>query len=244
MALQLIDLEPYRESSYAALIRLQIAAGDRADALKTYERARTLLGEELGVPPGATLEAAYQEALFADAPERASAGSGPSLPTGTVTMMFTDLVRSTELTERLGSEQAESLRRAHFALLRELVAMHGGHEVKSLGDGLMVVFASPTDAVKCAVAIQSAIAQRNLDEPIAVRIGVHTGEPVFENGDYYGLSVVIAKRLCDAARGGGVLVSDSVRSLMPRTQTMENRVELHLKGLADATVAWQVKIEQ
>lgn len=68
MALQLIELEPYRETSYAALIRLQLAAGDRADALQTYERARTLLGAELGVPPGAQLEAAHKAALFADGP--------------------------------------------------------------------------------------------------------------------------------------------------------------------------------
>jgi class 3 adenylate cyclase len=122
--------------------------------------------------------------------------------------------------------------------------MHGGHEVKSLGDGLMLVFSSPTDAVNCAVAIQNAILQGNVEEPVAVRIGVHTGEPVFENRDYYGLSVVIAKRLCDAAQAGSILVSDVVRTLTSRTLPIENRVELKLKGLADATVAWQVTIQQ
>jgi class 3 adenylate cyclase len=240
MALQLIDLEPYRESSYAGLMRLQIAAGDRADALKTYERARTLLAEELGVPPGVALEAAYDEALLADAPQGRALTTGASLPTGVVTVMFTDLVQSTELAQRLGTEKAEVLRRSHFALLRELVAMHGGHEVKSLGDGLMVVFSSATDAVKCAVAIQQAIARDIGDEPIAVRIGVHAGEPVLENGDYFGLCVVIAKRLCDAFEGGGILTSDIVRSLAAVADLQESRVELNLKGLADSTVAWHI----
>jgi class 3 adenylate cyclase len=244
MALQLIDLEPYRESSYAALMRLQIAAGDRADALKTYERARTLLIEELGVSPGARLEAAYQEALFADAPAVSgrSLETRPTLPTGTVTLMFTDLVRSTQLAERLGPEKADALRRAHFALLREVVAMHGGHEVKSLGDGLMVAFASAADAVSCAVAIQKAVAQKEHAEPeaLAVRIGIHVGEPVLEDGDYFGLCVVIAKRLCDALEGAGILVSDAVRSLTSQARPLENRVELNLKGLTDPTVAWHV----
>ena len=241
MALQLIELEPYRERSYAALIRLQVAAGDRADALKTYERARTLLREELGVPPGATLEAAYQEALLADAPAE-GAGIGSSLPTGMVTLLFTDLVGSTELAERLGPERGEVLRRSHFQLLREIVAMHGGHEVKNLGDGLMVVFTSPTDAVGCAIAIQRAVAQAVTEEPTIVRIGVHTGEPVYENGDYFGLCVVVAKRLCDAASGGEILVSDIVHSLTARTHEVDRGAVVQLKGLADATMTWRVAI--
>lgn len=244
MALQLIDLEPYRESSYAALMRLQVAAGDRADALKTYERARTLLVEELGVSPGARLEAAYQEALFADAPVPAAdpAATAPPLPSGVVTLMFTDLVQSTELAERLGPEKAEALRRAHFALLREVVAMHGGYEVKSLGDGLMVAFASAADAVSCAVAIQKAVARKEHADPesLAVRIGVHAGEPVLEDSDYFGLCVVVAKRLCDALDGAGILVSDAVRSLTTEVRTWENSVELNLKGFAKPTVAWHV----
>jgi class 3 adenylate cyclase len=233
MALQLIELEPYRESSYASLMRLQVAAGDRADALKTYERARTLLVDELGVSPGATLESAYQEALFADAP-------ADTLPSGTVTLLFTDLVASTELAGRLGAEQAEVMRREHFSLLRELVAMHAGHEVKSLGDGLMVVFASAGDAVACAIAIDKAVSRKSSESvPLAVRIGVHTGEPVLEDGDYFGLSVVIAKRLCDAIDDGGILVSDAVRALTTEIPA-NDRVELTLKGFTDSIGAWPI----
>jgi len=106
----------------------------------------------------------------------------------------------------------------------------------------MLVFSSSTDAVGCAIAIQRAVAQQNADEPIAVRIGVHTGEPTVENNDYHGLCVVIAKRLCDAVGGGGILVSDVIRSLTSRTHPLEEPVELNLKGLADTTLAWHVTI--
>jgi class 3 adenylate cyclase len=156
--------------------------------------------------------------------------------------MFTDIVASTEMAERLGPEKADTMRRDHFTMLRELVAMHGGHEVKSLGDGLMVAFASAADAVSCATAIHGATTQKQqaeLDAP-AVRIGVHTGEPTLEDGDYFGLCVVVAKRLCDALGGAGVLVSDAVRSLTAQAVPPEHRRELNLKGFAEPTVAWQL----
>src|SRR2546421_1147985 len=76
---------------------------------------------------------------------------------GIVTLLFTDLVGSTELLERLGDDAAEHVRRTHFRLLREAVATRGGHEVKNLGDGLMVVFGSAIEAVARAVALQQAV---------------------------------------------------------------------------------------
>jgi adenylate cyclase len=91
------------------------------------------------------------------------------------------------------------------------------------------------------VAIRKAVAQQNRDEPepLAVRIGLHAGEPVLEEGDYFGLVVVIAKRLCDAVDGAGILVSDAVRSLATNVPAAD-RVELVLKGFADTTVAWRI----
>jgi len=75
----------------------------------------------------------------------------------TVTLLFTDLVGSTALLDQLGDDAAEQVRRTHFRLLRDAVAAHGGAEVKNLGDGLMVVFASAVDAVGCAVTMQQAV---------------------------------------------------------------------------------------
>jgi class 3 adenylate cyclase/tetratricopeptide (TPR) repeat protein len=133
-----------------------------------------------------------------------------------VTFLFTDLVGSTELLARLGDDGADALRRGHFRLLREAVARSEGQEVKSLGDGLMVAFDSPVEAVRCAVEMQRAIERdnRRRGEGLAVRVGLHVGEPIRDEDDFFGTAVTVAKRLCDSADGGQVVVSDLVRQLV------------------------------
>jgi class 3 adenylate cyclase len=136
---------------------------------------------------------------------------------GTVTLLFTDLVRSTELLAELGDDRAEQVRRAHFALIRDTVANRGGEIVKNLGDGLMVVFASAVEAVRCAIAMQQAVDRHNRAPgayQLDVRIGLHVGEPMLDEGDYFGTPVVVAQRLCRSAEGGQILVSDLVRQLV------------------------------
>src|SRR5205085_8274559 len=105
----------------------------------------------------------------------------------------------------------------HFTLLRRELSNSRGVEVKNLGDGLMASFTSPLDAVRCAVAMQQAVARANLTGEgidVAVRIGLHAGEAISDNGDYFGTAVVVAKRLCDRAEGGQILASDLVRVLV------------------------------
>lgn len=239
LALQLVDLDPYREQSYAALMRVLLASGDRAAALKTYESARTRLIDEMGVPPGTVLEAAYQEALAADPDDAPIAGA---MPRGTVALLFTDLVGSVALSERLGDDGDDEMRRDHFALLRTCITAHDGHEVKNLGDGLMAVFESSGDAVDAAIDIQLAVRARNAAaaEPLELRVGVHVGEPAIEDGDYFGRPVAVAKRLCDAADGGEILVSDLVRSLSRAPDLFTDRREITLKGMTEPTCTWRV----
>ena len=118
------------------------------------------------------------------------------MTTETVTVVFTDLVGSTELLSRVGEVAADALRREHFGLLRSALEVHGGREVKNLGDGLMVVFDGVTAALDAAVAMQQAITARPPDgEPLAIRVGVAVGEAEREDGDYFGLPVVEAARL-------------------------------------------------
>jgi class 3 adenylate cyclase len=136
---------------------------------------------------------------------------------GTLTILFTDLVGSTELMQRLGDDAAEDLRRAHFHLLREAVSSHHGREVKTIGDSFMVAFNSAVDAVACAVEIQQAVRKYNEDGGagrLQVRIGLHAGEPTAAEDDLFGTPVVVARRLCDSARGGQVLTSALVRGLV------------------------------
>ena len=137
---------------------------------------------------------------------------------GIVTLLFTDIVDSVELREKLGDDEAEVLLRTHFRLLRHAVVARGGQEVKNLGDGLMVAFTSALDALGCAVAMQQTVHRHNgrtqADHQLRVRVGLNVGEPIHDEEDYFGTPVNIAKRLCDSAEGGQILASELVRSLV------------------------------
>src|SRR5262245_63144905 len=128
--------------------------------------------------------------------------TGASTP---VTLLFTDLVDSTELLQRVGDERAQRIFQAHHRLLKDIVAAHGGQEVKWLGDGLMTVFASAADAVRGAVLMQQAARRRAAGERLALRVGLHAGEALREETDYFGTPVVIARRLCEQAAAGQIL---------------------------------------
>src|SRR4051812_35889040 len=108
-----------------------------------------------------------------------------------VTILFTDLVASAALFDHYGDEAADDTRPAHFAALREAVAAHGGREVKSPGDGIMVAFASAVAAVRCAVDMQRASSA--VDGP-PLRVGIDAGEPIPDGEDLYGTPVIIASR--------------------------------------------------
>jgi class 3 adenylate cyclase len=131
--------------------------------------------------------------------------------------MFTDMVGSTELSARLGDADADKLFRVHFRLLRDAIATNGGREVKSLGDGLMAVFPSATEAVSCAVAMQQGAhhhSQRMADQTARLRVGLNAGDVIETDGDYFGAAVTAAKRLCDRADGGQIFAGGTVRALM------------------------------
>ncbi|HTA06393.1 MAG TPA: AAA family ATPase, partial [Solirubrobacteraceae bacterium] len=146
--------------------------------------------------------------------------------------------------QRLGDEEGERLRRAHFGLLREAAGMHGGEEVKNLGDGLMVAFVSAVDALACAITIQQAVhrASASGELAFAVRIGLNVGEPIRDEGDYFGTPVVIAKRLCDAGAPGQILASELVRALVGTRGGFAYRTlgAVPLKGVADPVGACEV----
>jgi len=160
-------------------------------------------------------------------------------------VLFTDLVGSTELMQRLGDEVAERVRRSHFRALRDAVATRGGLEVKTLGDGLMVVFPSAVDALACAVAMQQAVHahnQREADPRLDVRVGLDVGEPIPHEADYFGTPVVVAKRLCDQAEGGQIVASELVWRLAASRgdHTFRDLGPLRLKGIAQPVTAYEV----
>jgi class 3 adenylate cyclase/tetratricopeptide (TPR) repeat protein len=165
----------------------------------------------------------------------------------TVTVMFTDLVGSTELASRVGPDAAEELRVEHFDLLREAIAASNGREVKNVGDGLMVVFASAAAAIACAASIQRRIESRNrrADHPFGVRVGVAMGDASRRDDDYFGPPVVEAARLCAAASGGQILLSEVTRIMVGRRggHHFAPIGDLELKGLpgpvATSELVWK-----
>src|SRR3954462_5286211 len=127
-------------------------------------------------------------------------------PDGTVTILFSDIEGSTALNERLGDVRWLELLQEHNRIVRHQVQSYGGFEVKTQGDGFMIAFPSARRAIECAHAIQRAVAADLGDKPegpIRVRIGLHTGEAILHESDFYGKNVVIAARLADPARGRG-----------------------------------------
>jgi class 3 adenylate cyclase/DNA-binding SARP family transcriptional activator len=166
-------------------------------------------------------------------------GSGETF----VTILFTDLVGSTSLFERDGDDAADVVRHEHFTAQRRAVAEHGGREVKSTGDGLMVAFSSAVAAVRCAVDMQRAMA----DTPgkLALRVGLDAGEPLADGEDLYGTPVIVASRLCDSAGAGQILATEVVRHVAgPRVdELMRSAGELRLHGITNpvavADIRWQ-----
>jgi class 3 adenylate cyclase/ATP/maltotriose-dependent transcriptional regulator MalT len=162
-----------------------------------------------------------------------------------VTLLFTDLTGSSALLRRLGDEAGEDLRRRHFGILREAVAETGGQEVKNLGDGLMVVFDSAVAASSCAISMQRAIERHNATggSPLGVRVGIHVGEPIRDEDDYFGAAVVVAKRLCDAAGAGQILASSLVRGLVSSRSgfAFVPVGDLSLKGMDEPVSAFAVE---
>jgi class 3 adenylate cyclase/DNA-binding CsgD family transcriptional regulator len=162
-----------------------------------------------------------------------------------VTLLFTDLVGSSALFDRLGDEAANQARRTQFSLLREVVAESGGEEVKNLGDGLMVVFPSAVGAVRCAIGMQQAIDRHNAQaagESMGVRVGLHVGEPIQDEDDYFGTPVVVAKRLCDSATAGQILASGLVRGLVASRAGFTFRTvgDVILKGMSEPVDGFEV----
>lgn len=165
--------------------------------------------------------------------------SSSARPTGTVTVVFTDIEGSTEVLEQLGEERARLLFRDHDDLVRSLLEKHSGTEVEKEGDSFMLAFSGARQAVQCACAIQRSLAEH----PIRVRMGINTGDVVAEDDRYFGRTVYLAARVCALADGRRILVSDVTRSLAGdvREVRFSDRGEHALKGLTGRHRLWEVE---
>ena len=158
-------------------------------------------------------------------------------PDGTVTLMFSDMEGFSAMTERLGDEAAYEVIKIHNQIIREQLRAFGGFEVELLGDGFLVAFSSAARALQCAIEIQHAFhrhSEENAAQPIRVRIGLHTGEPIREGDRFFGKTVILTARIAAQARGGEILVSTIMRQLAESAHafTFGPARDLSLKGLA------------
>jgi class 3 adenylate cyclase len=159
-------------------------------------------------------------------------------------ILFTDVEGSTALTQRLGDAKARDVLRAHERVVREALRVHGGSDVKTLGDGFMASFPSAMRALECAIAMQRAFAEHNetAEEPIRVRIGLNAGEPIAEEEDLYGTAVNMAARIAARAEGGEILVSDVVRQLVAgKGFLFSDRGDVVLRGFEDPVRLYEVR---
>ena len=155
------------------------------------------------------------------------------------TVLFTDIVGSTDRAAELGDGRWRALLERHDALVREQVECHRGRLVKSLGDGMLATFDGPSRAISSAIAIRDGVRQLGLD----LRAGLHTGElELLADGDIGGLAVHIAARISSLAGPGEVLVSSTVRDLIVGSdQILADRGEHHLKGISGSWPVFAVE---
>src|SRR5262245_8867367 len=162
------------------------------------------------------------------------------------TILFTDVVDSTVLMQRLGDERAQRVFESHHRMLVDTLAASGGEELQWLGDGLMAAFASPADAVRCAVAMEQGAGRPIDGERLRIRVGLNVGEVMRgAGGGYFGTPVVTARRLCDEAQAGQILCGSTVAGLLAGRRAFRFR-DLGpqvLKGLAEPVGVAEVEYD-
>jgi class 3 adenylate cyclase len=206
------------------------------------EAANTVHAEAHGLVAEKIIEVepALVEAFMGDAKSNAAGaailpgGSENDRDPGIRTVLFTDIVGSTNFTQELGDDAAMILIRAHDTIVREALRTSGGREVKHTGDGIMASFVSAAAAVRCATQIQRALAayEREQSGPaLKVRIGAAAGEPVEHQRDLFGSTVQLAARLCSHAEPEQILVTSAIADLcVGKGLPFEDRGEVSLKG--------------
>jgi class 3 adenylate cyclase/pimeloyl-ACP methyl ester carboxylesterase len=185
-----------------------------------------------------TINAFLNEGLDLPPPKAAAEPQGPFR-----TVLFTDVVGHTEMMRRLGDERGREVLRDHERITRETLKAHGGTEVKTMGDGFMASFPSVTRAVECAIALLRAFAERNESaaEPLSIRVGLNAGEPIEEEGDLFGATVILAARIAAQADGSEILASMAVRELCAgKGFLFSDRGEHVLRGFEDPVRMFEI----
>jgi class 3 adenylate cyclase len=184
-------------------------------------------------PPAA---AATSDDVPTASADLAALGHSDLVADGTVTILFSDMVDYAGTTERLGDQASLRRLHEHHRIVRDALSRYGGREVKVQGDGFMIAFSGTARAMRCAINIQRAFRDYVPpagEDPIAVHIGINTGDAVVEGDDYIGHTVIVASRLADAAAPSEILVSSLSEQLVAGTGEFRfgTLSETRLKGM-------------
>jgi class 3 adenylate cyclase len=166
-----------------------------------------------------------------------------SLPSGAFrSILFTDLEGHTAMMARLGDANGRAVLREHERRTRSCLRAHSGTEVKTIGDSFMCWFPSAQSALDCSIAIQRAFAGADVaGERLSVRVGINAGEPIADDNDLWGASVIAAERVKSVGRGGQVMVSDVVRQLVAgKGFVFSDAGEHMLKGFEEPVRIWEL----
>lgn len=175
--------------------------------------------------------------------------SGAPLPRGTVTFLFSDIEGSSDLVRRVGDDVFAAIRGDHRRLLRDAFAEYGGREIDTAGDGFFVAFESARGAVGAAIRAQLALVAFTwaAEAEVRVRMGLHTAEPHLAEDGYVGIGVHRAARICDAARGGQILVSNATAGIVEDAEVSDLELldlgEHRLRGLPRKQRLFQLTVQ-
>ena len=164
--------------------------------------------------------------------------------TGPVTVLFTDMVGSTALTQTKGDAVAQQVVRAHNRIVRDALTEFVGREIKHTGDGIMASFATTSMSVEASISIQKKVEAHNQakpDLPLHLKIGINAGEPISEDDDLFGTTVQLAARIVDKAQSEQIFVSEIVRGICAGKETkFKNLGHFEMKGFADPITLYEV----
>lgn len=219
----------------------EIAAGIRGARFVSFPGAHIAPPDEIARAFDALVDFVAGEAVRGVADAQAPPAGDPPPMGGLRTILFTDLVGHTEMMRRLGDDRGRDVLREHERITRDVLKQHGGAEVKTMGDGFMASFGSVTRAMDCAIALQRAFASHE-GEPLNVRVGLNAGEPIEEDGDLFGSTVILASRIAAKAGAGEILIPEPLRHLLTgKSYVYADRGETMLKGFEDAVRLYEVR---
>jgi adenylate cyclase len=206
--------------------RNMLLSGGREAVKQVWQTANILRKDGLGAAVRSSIED------LADWAEVERPDLARLAPSGKVVILFSDIEESTALNERIGDRAFVKLLGSHDKLIRRHVNNHSGYVVKSQGDGFMIAFAQPEQAVRCSIDVQRALRKR--PNGIRVRIGIHMGKSVRRGDDLFGRNVAMAARVAGEADGGEILVSEAVRDAVSDLNdiTVDEGRDAALKGFS------------